>query len=101
AVPGARAEGGAAIPGHADESDVEPRRVALDRQAHEGRDLAKARHDHAGKRLWILGVWHDPYIGSLPPRAKRRMLPGDMQPEVPDEHASWWTGHLVYTIPPR
>jgi len=29
------------------------------------------------------------------------MLPGDMQPEVPDEHASWWTGHLVYTIPPR
>ena len=34
------------------------RAVALDRQAHKGRYLAKARHDHTGDRLRKIILWH-------------------------------------------
>ena len=47
----AGAVGGAAVPRHADQRDVEARRIGHVRQAHEGRDVAEARHDGAVNRL--------------------------------------------------
>src|SRR5438552_897137 len=53
AVPRPGPVGRAAIPRDADNGDIELCRVALDRQPHEGRDLAETRHDEAGQRLRI------------------------------------------------
>jgi hypothetical protein len=54
--------GGAAVPGNADDADVEAiRRGEIDmRQAVEGGDAAEARGDEARQRLIELSaVWHD------------------------------------------
>ena len=51
AVAGARSVGRAAIPRHADHADLDVGRVAEQRQAHEGGDVAEARHHRAGDRL--------------------------------------------------
>ena len=78
AVARAGAVGGAAVPRHPDQRDVELCRIALDRQAHKRRHLAEARHVEAGKRLRIFVVWHESNIGTLRwllhPGAKGGML---------------------------
>ena len=51
AVAGARAVGRAAVPGDADHADLDVRGIAEQRQAHEGGDVAEARHHRAGDRL--------------------------------------------------
>ncbi len=62
-MPRPRPVGGAPVKRHADDRDVELFRVALDRQPHERRDLAEARHDHAGQRL---GEFAGGFIGHRP-----------------------------------
>src|SRR5262245_11600724 len=72
AVAGARPVGRAAVPRHADDADVDVGRVAEQRQAHEGRHIAEARHHRAGDRLRerrLGGVVH--VVHFLSPRTER------------------------------
>ena len=63
AVAGARPVGGAAVPGHADQADIDPGRIFAVRQAHEGRNPAVARHDKTAERLIeLLGHRNSPSV---------------------------------------
>ena len=58
AVAGAGAVGGPAVPRHADQADVDGRRVGGIGQPHECRDAGKPRQDNARNRLDRPGVIH-------------------------------------------